>query len=241
MISIPLLLNAEHECGYLDQKQSQSLFVHPGFELTTEIYARLIEQGFRRSGDNVYTPHCPQCRACIPVRLCASDFKPNRSQKRCWQKNANTQVAVKPAVFEQQHYDLYRRYQATRHADGTMVDASPEEYINFLGSTWCDTVFVEFSIQGTLAGVAVVDQLPNALSAVYTFFDPQFSSYGLGVYAVLWQIARAQLQKREFVYLGFWIKDCKKMAYKSNYQPLQQRVNSQWLDMAVPIHDRLRD
>jgi arginine-tRNA-protein transferase len=104
-----------------------------------------------------------------------------------------------------------------------------------LGSSWCDTVFVEFSIQGTLAGVAIVDQLPNALSAVYTFFDPQFSSYSLGTYAVLWQIAQAQLQRREFVYLGFWINACQKMAYKSNYRPLQQRVDGQWLT----VHDDL--
>ncbi|SJM95627.1 putative arginyl-tRNA--protein transferase [Crenothrix polyspora] len=235
MISIPLLLNGEHPCSYLEQHRAQSIFVHPHFDLSTEIYAQLVEQGFRRSGDNVYAPRCQQCSACIPVRLRVPDFKANRSQKRCLQNNADTKVIVKPAVFEQQHYDLYCRYQTLRHGDGAMADASPEDYINFLGSSWCDTVFVEFSIQGTLAGVAIVDQLPNALSAVYTFFDPQFSSYSLGTYAVLWQIAQAQLQRREFVYLGFWINACQKMAYKSNYRPLQQRVDGQWLT----VHDDL--
>ncbi|WP_394754296.1 arginyltransferase [Crenothrix sp.] len=232
MISIPLLLNGEHSCSYLEQQRAQSIFVHPGFNLTTAIYAQLIEQGFRRSGDNVYAPHCLHCHACIPVRLRASDFKPNRSQKRCWQNNTTTQTIIKPAVFEQQHYDLYCRYQASRHADGSMADASPQDYINFLGSSWCDTVFVEFSIEGTLAGVAIVDQLPNALSAVYTFFDSKFSSHSLGTYAVLWQIEQAQLQQREFVYLGFWISSCQKMAYKSNYQPLQQRIDGQWLEIS---------
>lgn len=239
MISIPLLLNGEHPCNYLEQQRAQSIFVHPGFNLTTEVYAQLIEQGFRRSGDNVYATHCAQCSACIPVRVRPCDFTPNRSQKRCLQNNAGTQVIIKPAVFEQQHYDLYCRYQAIRHTDGAMADTSPEDYIRFLGSSWCDTVFVEFSIQGTLAGVAVVDQLPNALSAVYTFFDPQFSSSSLGTYAVLWQIARALLQKREFVYLGFWISACQKMAYKSNYHPLQQRVNSQWSTLTDTTHDNL--
>jgi leucyl-tRNA---protein transferase len=229
MISIPLLLNTEHDCSYLDQHRSQSIFVHPQFQLTTAVYGQLVEQGFRRSGDNVYAPHCSGCNACIPVRIRADDFKPNRSQKRCWQNNADTQVIIKPAAFEQHHYDLYCRYQAMRHAESAMASASTNEYLNFLGSSWCDTVFVEFSIQGQLAGIAVVDQLPNALSAVYTFFDPQFSSYGLGTFAVLWQIASAKLQKREFLYLGYWIKACKKMAYKSNYQPLQQRLNDQWI------------
>jgi leucyl-tRNA---protein transferase len=229
MISIPLLLNSEHACSYLAEQHARSIFVHPHFTLTTDIYGQLIEQGFRRSGDNVYAPQCAGCSACIPVRIRANDFKANRSQKRCWQHNIDTQVIVKPAVFEQQHYELYCRYQHIRHAEGAMADASAGDYINFLGSSWCDTVFVEFSIQGQLAGVAIVDQLPNALSAVYTFFDPHYASYSLGTYAVLWQIARAQLQKREFVYLGFWINSCQKMAYKSNYHPLQQRLNGQWL------------
>lgn len=230
MISIPLLLNVEQSCGYLAEQRSQSVFVHPGFGLTTEIYAGLIEQGFRRSGDYVYRPQCQQCTACIPVRLQVNDFKANRSQKRCWQKNANTRVVIKPAVFEQQHYDLYCRYQAERHSDGNMVNASPTDYLSFLTSGWCDTVFVEFFIEDTLAAVAVVDQLPNALSAVYTFFDPQFSQYSLGVYAVLWQIARAQSLQQDYVYLGFWIKTCSKMAYKSHYQPLQMRFNDSWIN-----------
>jgi arginine-tRNA-protein transferase len=229
MTSIPLFLNTEHPCSYLGQQRAQSIFVHPRFDLTTQIYTHLVEQGFRRSGDNVYAPHCPQCSACIPVRLRANDFKANRSQKRCWHNNADTQIIVKPAVFEQQHYDLYCRYQALRHGDGAMADASADDYINFLSSSWCDTVFVEFSIQGHLAGVAIVDQLPNALSAVYTFFDPQFASHSLGTFAVLWQIERAKAQHREFVYLGFWISNCQKMAYKSNFQPLQQRIDGQWL------------
>lgn len=229
MISIPLLLNGEHDCSYLEQRRSQSIFVHPQFQLTTAVYGQLVEQGFRRSGDNVYAPHCPGCSACIPVRIRAEDFKPNRSQKRCWQNNLATQAIVKPALFEQQHYDLYRRYQTIRHTESAMASASADDYLNFLGSTWCDTVFVEFSIQGQLAGIAVVDQLPNSLSAVYTFFDPQFSRYSLGTFAVLWQIASAKLQKREFVYLGYWIDACKKMAYKSNYQPLQQRLDGQWV------------
>jgi len=91
-----------------------------------------------------------------------------------------------------------------------MAESSPSEYINFLSSSWCDTVFVEFLINDELAGIAVVDQLDNALSAVYTFFDPKFSHYSLGVYAVLWQIEQAKRQQKEFLYLGFWIQACQK-------------------------------
>ncbi len=233
MTSIPLFLSQEHPCGYLDDKKAQSLFVHPGYPVTSSIYAQLIEQGFRRSGDEVYAPHCPHCSSCISVRLPVKKFKPSRSQKRCLSKNRATQVIVKPAVFEQAHYDMYLRYQAVRHSDSSMATVSPDEYLSFLGSSWCNTRFVEFSINNELAGVAVIDQFEQAWSAVYTFFEPKFNDYSLGVYAVLWQIEQVVRQQKEFLYLGFWIQACKKMAYKSDYQPLQLLIDKQWLEMSA--------
>jgi len=231
MISIPLYLTPEHPCSYLDEEQARSIFVQPAFLLSTQIYSGLIAQGFRRSGDDVYKPHCAKCAACMPARLAVADFKANRNQQRCLKKNSYTQTVIKPAVFEQAHYDLYLRYQRSRHRDGDMAHSSPDDYIHFLGSSWCNTRFVEFSINGELACVAVIDLLNNALSAVYTFFDPKFSSYSPGVYGVLWQIEQAKRLKLDFLYLGFWIKNCTKMAYKSHYQPLQLLQENVWSEM----------
>ncbi len=231
MISIPLFLTNRYPCSYLDDKFAQSVFVHPSCPLTPALYAQLIEQGFRRSGDEVYKPNCPQCAACVSVRLPVAQFQPNRSQKRCWKKNHTTQAIIKPPVFEQSHYELYLRYQAARHSGGDMAYSSPEDYINFLGSCWCDTQFVEFSIGNELAGVAVIDQFDNAYSAVYTFFEPKFSSHSLGMYAVLWQIEHTKMQQREFLYLGFWINECRKMAYKKDYRPMQFFIENQWLGL----------
>ncbi|MDD5276070.1 MAG: arginyltransferase [Methylovulum sp.] len=231
MISIPLFLTAEHPCSYLDGKLAQSAFVHPSYPLTPAVYAQLIEQGFRRSGDEIYKPRCQQCTACLPARLPVTRFRPNRRQKRCWKKNSSTQAIIKPPVFEQAHYALYLRYQATRHSGGDMAHSSPEDYISFLSSSWCDTKFVEFSIENELAGVAVIDQFDNAYSAVYTFFEPKFSSCSLGTYAVLWQIEHAKAQQRKFLYLGFWINECKKMAYKKDYQPLQILSENRWIEL----------
>ncbi|MDD5461695.1 MAG: arginyltransferase [Methylococcales bacterium] len=233
MISIPLFLDQEHPCSYLENKRCRFAIVYPSCPLTTKIYAQLITQGFRRSGNDVYAPHCPNCSACIPARIAVNTFKPNRSQKRCINKNINTRAVVKPAVFEQAHYDMYLRYQTIRHSDGSMAHSSPNDYINFLSSSWCDTKFVEFSINNELAGVAVIDQFENALSAVYTFFEPKFANASLGSYAILWQIEQAKLQKLEFLYLGFWIKACKKMSYKSLYQPLQLLIDNQWKGLVI--------
>ncbi len=128
---------------------------------------------------------------------------------------------------------MFMRYQEMRHGDSSMAHSSPDEYLAFLGSTWCDTRFVEFSINNALAGIAVVDYLDNALSAVYTFFDPELSQYSLGAYAILWQIEHAIQQQLEYLYLGFWIKNCKKMSYKNEYQPLQLFIDNCWTDLIL--------
>lgn len=109
-----------------------------------------------------------------------------------------------------------------------MADSSPEEFINFLGSDWCDTLFVEFHLDGKLAAVAIVDLLDKALSAVYTFFDPELASHSLGTYAVLWQIEHAKQLGLDYLYLGYWIKQCRKMSYKDQYRPLYGFIDQQW-------------
>jgi len=228
MISIPLFVTDQFPCSYLDKRNSQSAFVHPSFSLNTAIYSQLIEQGFRRSGNEVYTPHCPTCSECIATRLLVNRFIPNRNQKRCIKKNQQTTVIVKPAKFEQAHYDMYMRYQKHKHMDGDMADSSKDDYINFLASSWCNTLFVEFSINKELAAVAIVDLLDNALSAVYTFFDPRFSKYSLGTYAVLWQQNHAKELELEYVYMGFWIENCRKMSYKIQFQPMQGFIDNEW-------------
>ena len=228
MISLPLFLSEEHPCSYLDKHTSQSAFVHPDLPLSSTIYTELLAQGFRRSGEHVYQPHCPQCSSCIAVRVPVNDFQPSRIQKRCLHKNQSIKTRVKAANFEPQHFELYQRYQKLRHPDSEMLETSPEQYMDFLNSSWCTTLFVEFSINRELAAIAIVDQLENALSAVYTFFDPRFSSNSLGVYAVLWQIQQAKKQQRQWLYLGYWIGDCRKMSYKTQYRPIQLFRDGQW-------------
>lgn len=228
MISVPLWLTAEHPCSYLDDRLSQSAVVHPNFPLDDVIYSQLIAQGFRRSGDQVYKPHCKDCQACVPTRVPVKSFKPDRKQRRCLRRNANTEVVVKPPEFNERHFDLYRQYQLARHDKNSANDISREDYLHFLSSNWSDTWFVEFLIEGQLAAVAVVDALENALSAVYTFFDPAFDAFSPGAFAVLWQIDAAQKLGLDYVYLGFWIKDCRKMRYKIQYQPLEGLIDQQW-------------
>lgn len=231
MTSIPLFLTEEHPCNYIENRSARSTFVHPTFDLSTAIYSQLIGKGFRRSGNFVYAPHCPDCSACIAVRIPVDRFKAKRHQKRCQAKNAGIQTVIKPARFELAHYELYLRYQKCRHSDSDMAHSSPEGYLDFLGSSWCDTLFVEFRSEDKLIAVAVVDRLINALSAVYTFYDPDYADFSPGVYAVLWQIEWARQLKLDWLYLGYWIQDCHKMNYKTDYQPILMLIDQKWREL----------
>jgi arginine-tRNA-protein transferase len=229
MKQIQLFRGAEHPCSYLPGRAACSAYADPGLLLDVSTYSSLAAQGFRRSGDLVYRPHCPSCAACVPARIPVARFALNRSQQRNWRDNADVAVIPKSAEFDAEHYRLYQRYLAARHDDGGMADSSPEEYLGFLASRWADTQFVEFRVDGALLAVAVVDKLDTGLSAVYTFFDPERGERGLGTLAVLWQIAEARRLGLQWLYLGFWIEDCRKMNYKNRFRPMQALLGGRWL------------
>lgn len=223
-----LFLSLPHPCSYLPEKMATSLFLDPRQKLDTEAYAGFMRLGFRRSGDFIYRPHCGVCQACVPVRIPVARFKLSRSQRRVWRRNQDLEVRAHPAVFSSEHFSLYARYQSSRHPGGGMDDPNPEKFLNFLVASQIDTVFHEFRLAGRLLAVAVVDFLSDSLSAVYTFYDPDEHARGLGVHAVLWQVEEARRRQLSYVYLGYWIGESPKMAYKANYAPLEAYLDNRW-------------
>lgn len=221
-------LTPEHECSYLPEQSAQTLFADPAVQIDTRMYSQLIQFGFRRSGTHIYRPRCPMCDACIPVRVPVASFRPSRSQRRNWQRNADIEVVKAASEYRDEHFTLYRRYMNSRHQGGGMDTPDPDKYSEFLINPYIEAVFYELRLDGRLLGVAVADVLDNALSAVYTYFDPDESARGLGVYAVLWQIEQAKASGFRHVYLGYWIKSCQKMAYKDKYAPFEVFRDGIW-------------
>ncbi len=217
-----------HECSYISGRQAVTLFADPYATITPALYSVLAGYGFRRSGDYVYRPRCPGCNACLSARIPVRRFQPNRSQLRNLRANNDLTAQTVPVLYNEEHYQLYRRYIQNRHQGGGMDVDDPERYLEFLGSRWADTEFVEFRHGHQLLAVAVVDRLQDGLSAVYTFFDPAAAQRGLGTYAVLWQVAEAQRRALEYVYLGYWIAESPKMAYKAQYRPLELYTEGVW-------------
>ena len=225
---IRLLLTEPHECSYLEGRQATTAFVDPDISVDTELYGRMSAMGFRRSGTYLYSPMCGSCNACVPARISVDLFVRNRSQKRCWKRNSDVQVNQKDAIDLDEHYPIYDRYISARHQDGDMYPPSREQFEQFLGTAWDCTNFLEFRVGGKLIGCAVMDVLPNALSAIYTYFDHEESVRSLGTLAVLFQISLAQQLGMKSLYLGYWIEDCQKMSYKTNYQPLELLQENTW-------------
>lgn len=228
---IKLFSTHEHPCSYLQDKQATTVFVDPTLALDSNLYSELSDLGFRRSGQHLYRPKCRTCQACVPVRIPVEQFKPNRSQSRCLKKNASVEVSVIDSIATNEHFDLYQRYINARHSDGDMYPANRDQYEEFLSSEWGVTSYIEFRDQGRLIAVAVSDKLEKGLSAIYTFYAPEEPHRGLGTLGVLRQIELCKELGLPYLYLGYWVKECKKMNYKTMYRPLQLLIQQSWLTL----------
>ena len=226
--SLAFFASEPHACSYLDDHTAVSLFADPTVPMTMPVYSRLADYGFRRSGAHIYAPNCPHCQLCIPIRIPIDTFKPNRSQRRVTNKNRDLKVKCIPAKFQQEHFELYQRYLSYRHSGSSMENPSTDDYMNFLSSDWSETYFYEFRDKDRLVAVTVADKLVQGLSAVYTFFDPEYESHSLGTFAILWLVEETRSLQLRRLYLGYWIPNCQKMQYKSAFQPAEIFNNGRW-------------
>ncbi len=225
---ITCYLSPPSPCNYLPGREERSLLVDPDLAMNPGLYGALLGHGFRRSGKLVYRHQCDSCSRCVAVRLPVTYFTPRRIQRRIERRWEGVEVIDRGNRFDPAHFALYRRYMTSRHGDGEMAKHDEPDYRAFLMCSWCETRFIEFHLHGRLAAVAVTDRVPDALSAMYTFFDPEFAALSPGVFALLWQIREATRLGLSWLYLGFWIPGCRKMEYKSGYRPLQALTDGRW-------------
>lgn len=221
-------LTSPYPCSYLPGKQARSQVATPAYLVDNGVYSELVRFGFRRSGLFTYRPYCSDCQACVPLRVPVEQFQPNRTQRRVSKRHANLQTSLHELVFDAEHYALYRRYQAMRHAGGGMDHDNREQFSHFLLQSNIATKLVEFREDGLLRMVSVIDYLADGLSSVYTFYEPDVPGTTYGTYNILWQISQARALGLPYLYLGYWIADCAKMAYKINFRPAEGLLDGQW-------------
>lgn len=233
LASLRFYATAPYPCSYLPDRAARSQVATPSHLIDARVYSELVRLGFRRSGAFTYRPYCDHCRACVPVRVPVAAFKPNRSQRRALRQHAGLTEVRRELAYDSEHYSLYLRYQRHRHPGGGMDQDSREQYQHFLLHSNVATQLVEFRDKGQLRVVSLVDRLTDGLSSVYTFFDPDVPSASFGTYSIFWQIRRCVDLGLAYLYLGYWIQESDKMAYKSNFRPFEVFRSGRWVPMSV--------
>ncbi|MCK5425290.1 MAG: arginyltransferase [Emcibacter sp.] len=219
-------------CPYLEGKMERKVFTELNDTNPSGLHESMAKIGFRRSQDIAYRPSCENCTECKSVRIPVAIFKPNRTQRRLINLNSDLSIKELPNIATTEHYDLLHKYLGKRHSNGGMTNMTFDEYVSMVESSPVNTCLYEYRIHtsGKLVAVTLTDIMADSLSMVYSFFDvsDEFRKRSLGTYIILDHVARAQLAEKAHVYLGYWVKDSPKMAYKTNFRPLEVLREEGW-------------
>ncbi len=226
-IALRIGLTPEHGCSYLPDEAEQLMVLLDDKHRNPVGYENLLVAGFRRSGNDLYRPHCQGCSACHSLRIPVQQFTASRSQKRIQHNNRDIRLVLS-TQDKPEYYDLFARYIHERHHDGSMFPATRNQYDGFLLCDWLTPYFLEFRLNQQLVALAITDPLPHSLSAMYTFFDPAFAERSLGTLAILAQLELAQRMNRQWLYLGYQVDACRKMKYKTKFHPHELLCGHEW-------------
>jgi arginyl-tRNA--protein-N-Asp/Glu arginylyltransferase len=219
-------------CPYISGRLERKIVTELNGPDAEILHESLSRAGFRRSHSIAYTPACPGCSACVPVRIVVAGYKPDRTTRRICKANADLIVRTVPARATAEQYRLFARYQESRHAGGDMALMGFYDYRSMVEDSPIDTFMIEFRTPDQiLVATCLADRMSDGLSAVYSFFEPDAAKLSLGTLVVNWLVEEATRRGLPFVYLGYWIGESRKMAYKARFRPLEAFGPNGWLPL----------
>ena len=233
-------ITAPSPCPYIAGQMERKVFSFLGGPDARTLNARLTARGFRRSQNIIYVPACETCQACVPVRVCAAKFVPNRSRRRTLSRNRDLTRRLRPARATAEQFSVLRGYLDARHGDGGMAGMTVLDYAAMVEETQVDTMMVEYWLEdhenGTerLVAAALTDRLMDGLSMVYSFFDPDDARRSLGQFMIMDHLALAGELGLDYVYLGYWVKGSPKMDYKGSFRPAERLTPKGWVPLCDP-------
>lgn len=214
-------------CPYLDHHNEQKIFTEINPDITPEEFHLLTASGFRRNNNILYKQSCPNCQKCVSVRIPVASFRPNKSERRVLKKNDMIEISDNTSIHKEE-YQLFIRYQKNRHQESEMLSMQFEDYKTMINTNTVQSNQLKIKQNDKTIGIMLYDETLDAYSAVYSFYDPDLEKQSLGKFLILKLIEKAQENNKRFIYLGYWIKECQKMSYKSLFSPLEKLTQSGW-------------
>ena len=216
-------------CPYVAGRTERKVVTEVSGPDAEALHDRLSRAGFRRSHNIAYAPVCPGCNACVPIRIPTASFIPDRGQRRILRANYDVSGADAPPRATTEQFQLFQRYQQARHGEGDMATMSFYDYRAMVEDTPITTSIIEFrGADAGLLGACLTDRLSDGLSAVYSFYVPDQDRKSLGTFTILWLVERARALGLPYVYLGYWVPESRKMAYKARFRPCEVLQNGGW-------------
>ena len=226
---IYMLTKATH-CPYLDGKVEKRIATD--ITHNEDIHDELALNGFRRVENWMYRPVCDNCSACKSYRVIIDKFEVTKSLKRIHKKLSEVDFKIIENKATREHYDLFKKYQFERHNGGSMADMDEDDFVSMIETSPIETFLMEFRDKyNKLVGVILLDVNDTTLSAVYSFFEPNFKQIGLGNFMISQCLIYGKKNNFKYLYLGYYISQITSMAYKIRFKPGQILDNNEWVDL----------
>jgi len=232
-LGLPILetIDNVHDCSYLAGFTANLPLRLPKRILTQDELDYVLSRGIRRSGVFLYHTDCAHCKACEPTRVDVTRFSLRGSFRRVLDRgDRELRMAVCAPFLDEDRIRLFNQHRTQRGLGESDQEYQASDYANFLVDTCCpQTIELSFWLAEELVGVSIIDCGRLAMSAVYTFFDPQYSRLSIGTYSILKQIEFAQKSNRQFVYLGLYVQQNQHLNYKARFTPQERLIDGRWV------------